>query len=65
MRKFRYIESDGNVEREVVMTEQEVLDSYWGCWSESQWQVDPDPYFITEENCLEDWMLLMNAEEIV
>lgn len=57
MRKFRYMEFNGEDSREVVLTEKEVLDYYFDYWAEGMWKSSRDPMDINEEECLMDWML--------
>lgn len=64
MRKFKYTETNGLTLEEHIVSEQEVLDKYFKTWADSMWAVHPDPYFITEENCIEDWCQTKWAEEI-
>lgn len=47
------------------MTEREILDTYWDYWKSQMLRKykDPDHYLITEQNCIDDWVIMNWAIE--
>jgi len=66
MRKFRYIEPDENDQvKEIILTEEDILRQCWEFWSRKMMEkYGPDHEWITEKNCIEDWIVGHWASEI-
>ncbi len=65
MRYFKYIEPGDNEEAiEVTMSEKEILQSYWLYWrGQMENKYGKSHPLITEENCIEDWVVVHWAIE--
>ena len=64
MRRFKYIEFiDEDIELVKVKTEKEVLDMYWDYWVSKMKQVERE-HLISEENCIQDWVVINWAWEL-
>lgn len=50
---------------DVIISEQEILDSYWTHWkSKMEIKFGKDSSKITEENCISDWIIVNYAREV-
>lgn len=66
MRYFRYIEPmvvDFWYAVDVYISEQEILDQYFSCWSERMKEIGKEDE-ISEDNCIEDWVIVNWATEV-
>lgn len=60
MKYYSYIEPDDSQEMypvTIVMSEKEILDSYWDYWCEQMRKVDKEDE-ISKERCIEDWCVI-------
>jgi hypothetical protein len=66
MRMFSYVEPGPNDEPvEVIMTEQEIFDTYWPFWyNKMVLKFGNDHPLINWENCLYDWVTVNWATKI-
>lgn len=58
MRKFKYIRlTEEEQTEEIVLTEEDILREYWEFWSRKMSEkYGQDHEFITDKNCIEDWV---------
>lgn len=66
MKIYKYNQPDSippSFNIEVVMNEQEILNEYYSYWSTRMLKVGRSP-FITEQNCIQDWIVVHWAWEI-
>lgn len=61
MKYFAYCEPDPD--RVIVLTELEILDSYWDYWSSMMIKVNKAP-LITPKNCIDDFCVVHWAWEV-
>lgn len=66
MRKWKYIEpgDDGITPVEHILTDEEILKQYRAYWTERMCIVGKANE-ISEENCIQDWVVIHWAEEIL
>lgn len=64
MRKWAYPEQgDGGDPVTVVMTDEEVLATYYPWWSGEMKRLKRDA-LISEQNCIDDWVVVHWAQEV-
>jgi hypothetical protein len=55
----------GEVDELVVYTEKEILDMYWDFWyAQMVRKYGQGHYLITEQNCIDDWVVTHYATEL-
>lgn len=60
MKTYRHVDPDGFHD----YTEKQILDWYWNFWSRKMKERGRPEEYITEENCIEDWVVCNWAWEI-
>lgn len=66
MRHWKYLElpdKEGDPAVEIIKTDEEILDEYWNYWCSQMIRVRKSP-MMTEENCIEDYVVVNWAWEI-
>jgi hypothetical protein len=58
MRTFKYsVPSENDDVKEIILTEEDILKEYWEFWSRKMTEkYGLDHEWITEKNCIEDWI---------
>jgi hypothetical protein len=66
LRKFKYVEPDEDDQvKEVILTEEDIMAEYWEFWSRKMAEkFGEDHELITQQNCLEDWLVSHWAFEV-
>ena len=66
MKRYKYVEPDENDQvKEVVLTEEDILNEYWEFWSRKMAEkFGNDHEDITEKNCISDWLTVHWAVEV-
>lgn len=63
MRWFRYSEFDGETGRDVIISEKEIIETYYAYWVDQMVRVSKED-MINHQNCIEDFCVIHWAVEV-